>query len=195
MSHSIIPAAGTVNYGTTTEIADTADTESAGSSSLVARADHVHKLHVHKPTFHTSVGAKVYRTAAQSLVNNTVTAINWTAEDFDTDTLHDNATSNTRLTVPAGMGGKWVAVAQLKYAANGTGVRQIRFHVNGSYKAYTQVSPLASDPTVFSAVAPLTLAAADYVECCGYQNSGGSLDVADATGLSEAWFAIHYLGA
>lgn len=184
-----------VQYATTTEIADTAGTESAGTSALVARGDHVHKLHPHPATFHSTTGVKVYRTAVQSISNNTVTAVNWTAEDFDSDGFHDNATNNTRLTVPSGLGGKYFVFAQLRYASNATGERQIRFHVNGSYQAYTLVLPLSGAATVFSLAAVLPLVATDYVECNAYQTSGGNLDVTHASGIPESSFGMFLIGS
>lgn len=52
-------------------------------------------------------GARVTISAAQSLASTaTDQVINWDAEEFDTDSYHDNATNNSRLTVPSGMAGK-----------------------------------------------------------------------------------------
>lgn len=49
-------------------------------------------------------GALAYKTADQTAANYTsATAIAWDAEDHDTDSIHDNVTNNTRLTVPAGV--------------------------------------------------------------------------------------------
>ena len=48
-------------------------------------------------------GARVYRTTAQTAIgaSDTLTAVAFTAEEFDTDAYHDNATNNSRLTVNA----------------------------------------------------------------------------------------------
>lgn len=42
---------------------------------------------------------RVTRTTAQSIGDNTLTSVAFTAERFDTDTMHDNATNNTRITI------------------------------------------------------------------------------------------------
>lgn len=54
-------------------------------------------------------GARVKKAADQTAANyTTATAVAFDAEDFDTDGFHDNATNNTRLTIPAGKGIRYV---------------------------------------------------------------------------------------
>jgi hypothetical protein len=49
-------------------------------------------------------GALVKKSADQTGANyTTATAIAWDAEEYDTDSIHDNVTNNSRLTVPAGV--------------------------------------------------------------------------------------------
>lgn len=56
---------------------------------------------VTRPAFR---GARVKKSVAQTDADyTTATAITWDAEDFDTDTLHDNVTNNSRFTIPAGV--------------------------------------------------------------------------------------------
>jgi hypothetical protein len=51
------------------------------------------------------VGCSLYKTAVQSISNDTNTIINWDAEYFDTDGFHSNVTNNSRITIPSGKGG------------------------------------------------------------------------------------------
>ena len=62
-----------------------------------------------KPTSLTAVGAKCTRTTTFG-PNNSATGYNipFTSEDYDTDSIHDNSTNNTRMTVPSGMDGLWI---------------------------------------------------------------------------------------
>jgi hypothetical protein len=54
-------------------------------------------------------GARVRKSADETAANYTAgVAITWDAEIFDTDAWHDNATNNTRLTVPSGKGINYV---------------------------------------------------------------------------------------
>lgn len=45
--------------------------------------------------------ALVYKTGTQSITSS-ASAVSWDAEVYDTDSIHDNVTNNTRLTVPSG---------------------------------------------------------------------------------------------
>lgn len=49
-------------------------------------------------------GALVTKAANQTTANyTTATAVAWDSESYDTDTIHDNVTNNTRLTTPSGV--------------------------------------------------------------------------------------------
>jgi hypothetical protein len=50
-------------------------------------------------------GARAKKNGDQTAANYTsFTIITWDAEDFDTDTFHDNVTNNQRMTIPTGKG-------------------------------------------------------------------------------------------
>lgn len=140
------------------------------------------------------VGARVYLGANQSLTSGAVTAIQFNTENFDTNTLHDNATSNTRLTVPATHGGKWSISGAVAFGSNSTGERLIRVMLNGATilaEARASVSSTATKVPVVSTI--FQLAAGDYVELHAYQDTGAGLDA--LSGLGQTWFAAHKLGA
>jgi hypothetical protein len=60
------------------------------------------------PTF---VGAVVYRSGAMALTQNTYTISTFNAESLDTNGFHDNATNNSRITIPTGYAGKYLLFA------------------------------------------------------------------------------------
>ena len=66
-------------------------------------------------------GARVYRTGAQSVPDTTVTACTFDAERRDNAGIHSTATNTSRLTVPPGADGLWLAGAHLQFAANAAG--------------------------------------------------------------------------
>lgn len=90
--------------------------------------------------FPTFSGARAYHSTTQS-VGNSVTPLNMDSEDFDTDTYHDNSTSNSRLTVPAT--GYYWASAHAQYAT--TGVVIIGLSINGTAVTGSAVSHPAGD--------------------------------------------------
>lgn len=65
-------------------------------------------------------------TSAQSIANATPTKVQWNDEVYDTGAFHDNATNNTRLSVPSGSGiNKVIVEACIDWADNSTGDRRI----------------------------------------------------------------------
>ena len=145
------------------------------------------------PTF---VGAKVYKSAGQSIPNATFTVLTFDLESFDTNTFHDNSTNNSRITIPAGKAGKYAVQWQAVWTANATGSRNTKLLKNGADAAYGvwSVSVGASDPTSYNNNAILDLAVGDYLEITLGQGSGGSLTVAAGEAIG-CTFSVTYLGA
>jgi hypothetical protein len=144
------------------------------------------------PTF---VGAKVFKSAAQSIPNATWTTLTFDSESFDTDAFHSTSTNTSRITIPSGKAGKYSVQWQVVYVQNSTGNRNTRLTVNGSNAAYgTWINAVVGDPTSISASALLNLSAGDYVELLIGQGSGGALDASgnEAVGCT---LAVTYLGA
>src|SRR5262252_2004637 len=73
---------------------------------------------------------RVYRTGAQSITQNTQTAIIWDNEVYDTDTMHDNVTNNTRITFKTA--GKYRVNVNYSWAGAGGAIRQTIFRWNGA---------------------------------------------------------------
>lgn len=143
----------------------------------------------------TYVGAQVTNTSAQSISNGTYTAINFQSEVFDTDGFHDNSTNNTRLTIPAGKGGKYLITGQANFASNSSGFRAIAIMKNGgaSQIAYANANPISGSSFTFEFSCVVSAVATDYYEMNVYQSSGGSLNV--NSGSDSTRFDISYLGA
>ena len=148
------------------------------------------------PTASGFVGASAYKvTTNQSLSNNTDTAITFNAEEFDTNSYHDNSTNNSRMTIPAGKAGKYLLIGNLTFAANASGVRNLQFLINATTTIGTTRIATAglSENTIINCSAIVNLAVADYVEVVAFQTSGGALNV--NASQSTTTFSIQYLGA
>jgi hypothetical protein len=146
--------------------------------------------------YQTSLGCLLYKTANQSISNAVETTVSFDGEVYDTSNFHDNTTNNSRMTIPAGLGGKYLVNVNFAYAANATGQRvgYIFTGLGGLYML-NAISPnsTASQANVsFSAI--LNMTAGDYIEMKTYQDSGGSLNLLGAA-LWYTNFQIAYLGA
>jgi hypothetical protein len=125
------------------------------------------------------VGCRVTKLAAQTITTALSTAIEFNTESFDSDAFHDNTTNNTRITIPAAMGGYYMIGAQIEFTANATGDRRVFIMKNGTstLAQETQLSNGASLANRFVMSALVQLDATDYIETNVLQTSGGNLDV------------------
>lgn len=141
--------------------------------------------HVAKPC-----GAQAKRTASGfSIPGSTVTALELNAENWDTDAIHDNSTNPSRFTIPTDMDGHYLFTASVTFAfsAGGT-IRYLMLYKNGS-PIVTSPGHLLDAKVPFPAVwsvcltgsREVSVAAGDYLEARVFQDSGGALDVTDAT--------------
>ena len=138
--------------------ANTASEVRTALTSVLTRAD--------------KLGASVYQSSAHSVSASTWTTVQMDAEYFDDESYHDNATNNTRLTVPsAGLylfgGGARVV--------NTTARSITRLTVNGTAIA-PQAENHGSGYLGDVVVALQMLSASDYVEVQMYHNSSGARD-------------------
>jgi hypothetical protein len=121
-------------------------------------------------------GAKLARSANKSIPHNTMTVVDFDQERFDSDSIHDNVTQNTRLTCrTAGLYQVW---AVMSFALNSYGDRFWQLNRNGvlfqyfsSNKPAGQVTPFMYGATV------LQLAVGDYVEMGVFQDCGAPLNL------------------
>lgn len=133
-------------------------------------------------------GARCYL-AAQNLNSGVSTNIPWTAEDYDVGGFHDNAVNNSRLTVPAGLGGYYRISASLAFGSGFASTRIAgHFLKNGAVVRGSAAEIGSAAAGTFPALnfsTDLLLVAGDYVEVLGYQDSGAAraLD-ATKTGVS-----------
>ena len=118
-------------------------------------------------------GAYVSRTSNQSISNNTVTAISWDTETRDDNNYWTLSPNPTRLTVTrAG----WYQISCVQeWDSNTTGGRAIDMTVNGGGRIFSNGADGSQGTLSRQAISgAYYLAAADYVECTAYQNSGGT---------------------
>lgn len=117
-----------------------------------------------------------------SFSHSTTTTVNdstWTSlagntEAYDTDTMHNTVTNNSRATIVTP--GKYTLIAIEEVAANATGYRAMRFLVNSvtQYELHNMLSIGGVPTSRLNGARTLPLVAADFVETQAWQNSGGA---------------------
>jgi hypothetical protein len=144
----------------------------------------------------TFVGCQLFMGASVTLSNNTFTAIPFAETDYlDTNSFHDPATNNTRITIPSGKTGKYLVTG---YILQDTGINsaRTRIYLNGTGFVEARYA-LGGDDNGMGLTIIMNLTAGDYIELFGYQNTGGNNAVYGSTdlGIKATSFGVQYLGA
>lgn len=144
--------------------------------------DYIARNHSHAGKI---VGAEVALASAQSIPNTTTTKItSWGTERWDTDGLYDLA-SPGRITIPAGKGGEYLILAEVEWAPNATGQRDLYLAINGTYTSGTEYfrtnAASTSGGVLNQAAIRKHLNDGDYLELGVYQSSTVALNIQPAT--------------
>jgi hypothetical protein len=187
---TIVDAKGDIIAATA---ADTVSRLAVGANNTVLTADSstATGLKWATPAAPSFIGVKLKDTTPQSIANTTQVILTFNDEVFDTNGFHDNATNNSRITIPTGYAGYYRITCNAAYAANGTGIRYIIVYKNGSsFQEFSQKGEAEDVNCTYTFVA--NLAVADYIQFNCFQNSGGSLNI-NKNNLGV--FELEYLGA
>jgi hypothetical protein len=141
-----------------------------------------------------AIAARVVHSANQSIASGSSgAALAFDTEYYDTDTIHDTATNNTRLTCKTA--GKYSIIGMAVWDINATGTRQLHIRLNGSTLIGSFSLPGVSSQNVYMLVATdYDLAVNDYLELIAVQDSGVSLNVL-ISGAHSPTFMMARLGA
>ena len=193
IQNAIIDAKGDLIVGTA---ADTPGRLAVGTNNYVLTADSAEATGMKwaaLATGTTFVGCSLYKNANQTVNNATNTAITFQSESYDTDGFHDTSTNTSRITIPAGKGGKYLLTGSIGMST-GANEREISVWKNGTkFNIMSQLyaQNLGGFYNGFCYV--ISLVAGDYVELYMNQGSGGSLTVYN--GQDTTSFQASYLGA
>lgn len=166
----------------------------AASDAASAAHAAAHGLGTHIPATGLTSGlfavlprVKAKRTTAQSLTNGVPTAVQFTSEDYDSATMHDNVTNNTRLV--ASVAGCWSVKTQAEFA-NGATQLGLTIQKNGATVPGGDLyGPAVGNVNRLHLAVDVELAATDYIEVQATQVSGGALNLNNAM-LSMHWFSL-----
>jgi hypothetical protein len=137
--------------------------------------------------FATKPACSAYNNADQAVATGGYVKLAFDSESFDTDTIHDNSTANSRLT--AKTAGRYRITLHALFESNATGFRIAMIKLNDtSYPVSAPVNAVNGQPTAIMVEALQGLAVNEFVEAAVYQNSGGDLNV-----LAESYFAMELI--
>lgn len=132
---------------------------------------------------------RVYHNAAQSHTTGTEISLAFNSERFDTDSMHDPVTNNSRITFTTA--GLYQITGCLEWTANTTGLRYAVIRLNGVTNLCVVTNNASSSLTTDIVVSTLWKAAAgDYVELRAWQNSGATLNIAAGIASTPEFMAV-----
>jgi len=134
------------------------------------------------------VGARAYHDAAQVIPNTTHTALAFNSERYDTDTIHDLVTNNSRLTCKTA--GKYLIGGCISFEnIDDTRISELYIRFNGATiiaHAFRAVGATANVGQLVSCI--YDLAVNDYVELVAYHSAGADRNLLAAANFSpEFW--------
>lgn len=123
-------------------------------------------------------GVRAYHSADQSLASGSLTTLAFDSEYYDTDTIHDTVTDNSRLTCKTA--GVYLVVAHVNFAdaVGGAGYRQLAIRLNGAtYIGNAQYFQSGNTGMNIGVATIAQLVVNDYIELQAAQTQGASLAV------------------
>jgi hypothetical protein len=134
-----------------------------------------------------------------NIATGTETSVAFNAADiYDTDTMHDPVTNNTRLT--CNTAGVFFITGTIQFAPAATGQRHARVFLNATTELAGEslLSPDAGHPTRLTVSIQWKLAVTDFVELQVIQASGAGLSITgtqDASpGPGPCYFSANWIG-
>lgn len=116
-----------------------------------------------------TTGCRLRRSGTQAISGTTT--VSWDAEDYDTDTMHDNTTNPTRITINTA--GKYMIECMLTTTATGTGTVRGRINVNGGTTiAYDRITSAGFHS--LKMVTTYNFAVGDYIEAVILEDIGSN---------------------
>ena len=175
LDQDVIEAKGDLIVGTAD---DTVARLAVGTNGQFLTADSTETTGLKWTTITASdVSCWVYQNAGTSLTQSAWTTIAFAAEDFDTDTMHDNATNNSRITINTA--GKYIVGGTSSHGSNAIG--GIRILLNGSTVLASSVGGNSGLVEYKSAAVLYDFSATDYIQLQAYTGGAGQSTAGDAT--------------
>ena len=128
--------------------------------------------------------ARVRHSVDQSISNGVFTTLSFDTEDFDTNSIHDPVTNNSRITCQAA--GKYLIGFSIYWSGgiSGSAQRRVDLVKNGTTSMGRDVSGGASNRLAVV----LDMVVGDYFHLSAYQESGGVLNVLSLGGESPIFY-------
>jgi len=145
---------------------------------------------------HSKDHCSVYDSSDEPLTDATWEVLNFDSENFDSNSMHNPASANSR--VKCNSDGLYLCAFKVQFAANTTGLRRAMIRENaaasstgGTNRGIWNSAGLSGEATTVGGSRLLRLVDTDYIELFAYQDSGITLDV--EMGSPQTWLQLMQL--
>lgn len=145
--------------------------------------------------FGTIPAVRVYASSAQAINGQESVVVTFDQEAFDTDTMHDTTTQNSRITIKTA--GVYIFSVCISWTNFGSDARQVILKKNSSVdiaRGIDSAVTISGEAAASQAVTTIAkLAVNDYVEAIVYHESAGNLNLNygdTKTHLSATWVGL-----
>lgn len=142
----------------------------------------------------TFVGCSLYNSANLAFPTGAEGAITMNSENFDTNTLHDTSSNTNRITIPTGLGGKWLFTVSIRTSANNACYITLRKNVGADIMlmvAGATIGALGTSATLAGSVL-LDLSQGDYIAMTGLSN--GAQNILAQGAAAGPWLQAQKVG-
>lgn len=132
--------------------------------------------------------------ANQSIPDQAVTPITmWTADAWDTDSMHDTGTNPERLTAP--IAGLYLVQGELRYTTGQGSMKVAQIYKNSTAAANLLAQEIDwSTQAIINLSVPTKLASGEFVLMAAYQYFAGATTAWTVLGGGNSWFGMTRLG-
>lgn len=136
--------------------------------------------------------ARVTKSGLQSITDNTITSVLWDTEEYDTNTFHSTSTNTSRIVIPSGLDGVYMASYTVVFNGTASQISSAWMLKNaaGNRQAFGQAKNDATNGIGITGSASIPLSVGDYLEVMVFQNSGVALDCGGAI----SYFSVARIG-
>lgn len=147
----------------------------------------------HSMSSSTQPRAVVYNSATQTVAASTTTTLTFDSEDVDVGNMHSTVTNTSRITVPTGAGGFYCAYGSVRIAAFTGTLQAINIALNGTNVRNLSGTPQSTNATDMQVTWCGVLAATDFLELQGFQNSAGNVSFGSVSkALGSTFVAVKF---
>lgn len=138
----------------------------------------------------TQLRCSAFNSAVQAVGTGAFASLTLDSEDFDRYDMHSLAVNTSRITVPTGADGLYMAVGGCRIAASAAAQVALQITISGTALRVNSLTGNAAITLDAFVVAFANAVGGDYFELQGFQNSGGNVNFGGTVTQTESRLVV-----